>query len=108
MGSNSRQVQSGQKESSERKLKARLALLTEKGIESHNIDKDAVVKHLRANIRAINTRLKAIDAIGKKNEDLAKMKAEKAAAPKESSEGTKKKKEEKAPAEGKEKKKKKE
>ena len=40
------------------------------------------------------------------NEELAKMKAEKAAAPQESPEGTKKKKEEKAPAEGKEKKKK--
>ncbi len=83
MGSNSRQVQNGQKESFERKLKARLAFLSEKGIESREIDKDAIVKHLQANIRAINTRLKAIDANEKKNEELAKIKAEKAAAPRE-------------------------
>ncbi len=108
MGSNDKQVQIGQKESFERKLKDRQTLLSEKGIESHRIEKDAVVKHLQANIRAINNRLKAIDANEKKNEELAKMKAEKAAAPKEDAETIKKKKEEKAPVEGKEKKKKKE
>ena len=103
MGSNSRQVQTGQKESIERKLKVRLAFLSEKGIESREIDKDAIVKHLQANIRAINTRLKAIGANEKKNEELAKIKAEKAAAPRGDF-----KKEEKTPVEGKEKKKKKE
>jgi len=108
MGSNSKQVQTGQKETFERKLKERLAFLSEKGIESQRIEKDAIVKHLQANIRAINNRLKAIDANKKKDEELAKMKAVKAAAPKEDPGGTKKKKEEKAPAEGKEKKKKKE
>ena len=108
MGSNSKQVQTGQKESFERKLKDRQAFLSEKGVESQGIEKDAIVKHLQANIRAINNRLKAIDATEKKNAELAKMKAERAAAPKEDSEGIKKKKEEKAPAEGKEKKKKKE
>jgi DNA polymerase III delta prime subunit len=103
-----RQVPTGQKESLELKLKNRLAYLSEKGIESPAIDKDPIVKHLKADIRAINSRLKAIDALEKKDEELAKRKIEKAAAPKEASEGTKKKKEEAAPAEGKEKKKKKE
>ena len=108
MGSNSKQVQIGQKESFERKLKGRLAFLSEKGIESREIDKDAVVKHLQANIRAINTRLKAIDATEKKNAELTKMKAEKAAVPRAGSEGSKKKSKEETPVEGKGKKKKKE
>jgi hypothetical protein len=108
MGSNQKQVQTGQKESFERKLKDRLAFLSEKGIESHKIDKDTLVKNLRANIRAINTRLKAIDANEKKNEELAIMKAEKAAAPREDPEGIKRKEVKETSVEGKEKKKKKE
>jgi len=108
MGSNQKQVQTGQKESFERQLKDRLAALSEKGTESHKIDKDTLVKNLRANIRAINTRLKAIDANEKKCEELAKMKAEKAAAAQEDPEGIKKKKMKEEPVEGKEKKKKKE
>jgi hypothetical protein len=108
MGSNQKQVQTGQKESFERKLKDRLAFLSEKGIESNKINKDMLVKHLRANIRAIDTRLKAIDSIAKKNEELAIHKKEKAAAPQKDSEENKKKKVEETPAEGKQKKKKKE
>lgn len=108
MRSNKKQVPTGQKESFERKLKNRLAYLSEKGTESRIIDKDPIIKHLQANIRAINTRLKAIDANEKKDEELAKRKIEKTIAPQEVSEGTKKRKEEKTPAEGKEKKKKKE
>lgn len=108
MRSNKRQVQTGQKESFERRLKNRLAYLSEKGIESPVIDKDGIVKHLQANIRAINLTLKTIDGQEKKNEELAKKKVEKAAAPQEVSEVTKKKKDKETPAEGKEKKKKKE
>lgn len=108
MGSNKKHVQTGQKESFERKLKERLAFLSDKGVETHNIDKDALVKHLKANIRAINNRLKAIDANERKDEELAKKKVEKAAAPQEDSDGIKKKKKTETPVEGKEKKKKKE
>ena len=108
MGSNQKQVQTGQKEYFERKLKDRLAFLSEKGVESKNIDKDSLVKHFKANIRSMNTRLKAIDALEKKDEELAKMKTERAAAPQEDSKGIKKKKAEEKPVEGKEKKKKKE
>jgi hypothetical protein len=79
MGLNQKQAQTGQKEIFERKLIARLAFLSEKGIESLKIEKDTLVKNLRANIRAVNTRLKATDANEKKNEELAKMKAEKTA-----------------------------
>jgi len=108
LGSNQKQVQTGQKESFERKLKERLDLLSERGIESHKIDKDPLAKNLRANIRATQTRLKAIDANEKKNEELAKMKAEKAAATQGDAEGNKKKKIKETPVAGKEKKKKKE
>ena len=115
MGSKQRQAQTGQKESFERKLKDRLAFLSEEGIESRKIDRDTLVRKLRANIGAINTRLKAIDANEKKTEELARMKVEKAAAPrkdpegiKEKPEGIKEKKVKEPPVEGKEKKKKKE
>ncbi|MCX5829174.1 MAG: hypothetical protein NTV58_14400 [Deltaproteobacteria bacterium] len=107
MGSKQKQAQIGQKESFERKLKNRLALLSEEGIESRKIDKDSLVKKLRANVEAINTRLKAIDANEKKNEELARMKLEKAAAPRKEPEGIKEKKVKETPVEVKEKKKKK-
>ena len=107
MGSKQKQAQIGQKESFERKLKNRLALLSEDGIESQKIDRDVLVKKLRANVEAINTRLKAIDANEKKNEELARMKLEKAAAPRKEPEAIKEKKAKEAPVEVKEKKKKK-
>ncbi len=107
MGSNKKDVQNGQKDSFERRLKDRLAYLSGTGVESYKIKKDGLVKHLQANIRAINTRLKTIDASEKKNEELAKIKAERLVAIREAAAGTKKKKQEEKPAEGKEKKKKK-
>ncbi|MCK9195353.1 MAG: hypothetical protein M0P16_00045 [Syntrophales bacterium] len=107
MGSKQKQAQIGQKESFERKLKNRLTLLSEEGIESRKIDKDVLVKKLRANVEAINTRLKAIDANEKKNEELVRMKLEKAEAPRKEPEGIKEKKVKEAPVEVKEKKKKK-
>jgi hypothetical protein len=108
MGSKHKQAQTGRRESFERKLKDRLALLSKEGIESRQVDRDALVKKLRANINAVNTRLKAIDANEKKTEELAKMKVEKAAVPRKDPEGIKEKKEKETPVEGKGKKKKKE
>jgi len=107
MGSKQKQTQIGQKESFERKLKNRLALLSEEGIEARKIDRDVLVKKLRANVEAINTRLKTIEASEKKNEELARLKLEKAAAPRKEPEATKEKKPKEAPVEVKEKKKKK-
>jgi len=108
MGSKQKQTQNKQKACLERNLKDRLAVLSEKGIESREIDKDTLVKKLRANIRAINTRLKAIDANEKKTEELAMIKVEKASAPRKDPEGIKEKKVKEAPVVGKEKQKKKE
>jgi hypothetical protein len=110
MGSRKKEAQERQKAYFERRLEERLSFLAKKGVEAPGIDKDALVKKLRANIRAINDRLKAIAGNEKRTEELAKIKAEKAALPplpKDQQEGKGKKSKE-APEEGKEKKKKKE
>jgi len=92
-----------QKASFERKLEDRLSYLSNKGIESPKIGKDIIVKKLRADINAVNTRLKWIADNEKKTEELAKIKAEKTAAPREDQEDGKVKKSKEAPAAGKEK-----
>ena len=107
MGSKQKETQSGQKAFLEQKLENRLTLLSGKGIESFEINKDVHVKKLRANIKAVNARLKAIADIEKKTEELARIKAEKAALPAKEKESIKTKKSEEAPEKGKEKKKKK-
>jgi len=110
MGSRKKEAQERQKADFERRLEERLSFLAKKGIESPGINKDTLVKKLRANIRAINVRLKAIAGNEKRTEELAKIKAEKAALPpppKDKEEGKGKKSKE-APIEGKEKKRKKE
>jgi len=106
MGSK-KETQSEQKAYLERKLENRLKLLSGRGIESPEINKDVLVKKLRANIKAVNVRMNAIADIEKKTEELAKIKAEKAAIPAKEKESSKTKKAEEAPEKGKEKKKKK-
>ena len=122
MASKLKQTQLRRKEQYERRLNTRLALLAERKTDPSKIDKDPLVKNLRANIVATELRLKAIAKIEQRTAELAKAKAEKveaakaakAPAPEKAQEGGKekakgKKKEAKeAPAEGKEKKKKKE
>lgn len=102
-----KETQSERKSNLEGKLANRLKLLSEKGIESLDINKDVLVKKLRANIKAVNARLNAIADIEKKTEELAKIKSEKAALPAKEKESAKAKKAEEAPEGGKEKKKKK-
>ena len=67
------------------------------------INKDVIVKKLRADINAVSTRLKWIADNEKRTEELAKIKAAKTAAPREDQEGGKDKKSKESPAEGKEK-----
>jgi hypothetical protein len=107
MGANRKQAQAERRAYFERRLKDRLSFLSEKGIESPKVAKDTIVKNLRANIAAINVRLKTIARYEEKTEELAKRKTEKAAAPQKDAEGSKEKKAKEAPVEGKEKKKKK-
>jgi len=66
----------------EEKLNQRLSLLADKGAESQKISKDTTVRKLRAKMRETDKRLKAIQGKEKKTEEMAKIKAEKLAAPK--------------------------
>jgi len=106
MGSKQKQTQMDQKAYFEQGLEDRLSSLSKRGIESPRIDKDPLVKKLRAKIRAVNDRLKVIAAYEKRTAELAKIKAERAAAPPKGRERGKEKKAKEAPEEGKAKKKK--
>lgn len=104
MGLKRKQMQMGQKAYFEQKLQNRLYFLSGKRIEAPKIDKDPLVRKLQANIRAVNNRLRLIADNEKRMEEMAKIKAERAAAPLEKQEGDKVEKPKKAPEEGKEKK----
>lgn len=108
MGSKQKQTQTEQKANFERKLEDRLSFLSEKGTESLRIKRDPIVKKLRAHIKAVSARLKTIASQEKRTEELAKIKAEKAAAPPKDQESAKGKKSKETPQEDKGKKKKKE
>ena len=77
MASKLKTTQMGRKEQYERRLANRLALLSEKKTEPSMIEKDPLVKNLRANIKATDLRLKAIAKIEQRTAELAKIKAEK-------------------------------
>ncbi len=88
----------------EQKLKDRLKSLSVKGVEPAKVDKDPLVRNLKAEIRTVNRRLRAIAAQEKLAEELVKRKAAKAAAPAKEEEGGKPEKPKKGSAEAKEKK----
>ena len=66
-----------QKDYLEVKLKERLAILAEQGIEPQRAAKDTAVRKIRAELRATTSRLAVIEGKEKKIEDMAKKKAEK-------------------------------
>ncbi len=94
-----------QKAEWEGKLKKRLALLGTKGLDEKKIARDVGIKELKAKIKESDLRLRAIDATDKRTAELAAIKAERLAQPKE--ETPKAKKKEEPPPEAKPKKKKK-
>jgi len=104
MGLKWKQIQMRQKAYVEQKLQNRLSFLSGKEIEAPKIDKDPLVRKLQANIRALNKRLRLIADHEKRTEEMAKIKADRAAAPPKEQEGGKVGKPKKAPEEGKEKK----
>jgi hypothetical protein len=71
-------------------LEQRLSLLTEKGLEADAISRDTTVRKLRAKIRETGQRLRAIEGKEKKAEEMARVKAEKLAAPKKEKSSKKK------------------
>jgi hypothetical protein len=91
MASKSLEARENQKGYWGSKLNQRLSFLTEKGFEPGKIAKDGIVRKFRAKIRETESRLKTIASQEKKVEEMARIKAEKAAAPKQ--EKVKKKKE---------------
>jgi len=96
-----KQARERQKAYYDQQLRDRLAFLSEKGITADRADKDPIVRKLKADVRAAAGRLRVIAAHEKKTEELAKMKAEKAAAPRIEQEAGKSDKPKKAPEEGK-------
>ena len=104
MGLKRKQMLIRQKAYFEQKLKNRLSFLSGKGIEAPKADKDTLVRKIQASIRAVNNRLRLIADDEKRTEEMAKIKAERAAAPLKEKEGGKAEKPKKAPEEGKEKK----
>jgi hypothetical protein len=101
MGLKRKQMQIRQKAYFEQKLKDRLSFLSEKAIVSPKADKDTLVRKLKANIKAVNKRLRLISDNEKRTEEMAKIKAERAAAALKEQESGKVEKPRKAPEEGK-------
>jgi hypothetical protein len=101
----SKETRLRQKAEWEVKLKKRVALLGEKGFDEKKIARDVGVKELKAKIKESQVRLRAIDANEKRTAELAAIKAERLAKPKE--EAPKAKKAAEPPPEAKSKKKKK-
>jgi response regulator RpfG family c-di-GMP phosphodiesterase len=83
MASESKETRLKQKAALEAKLQKRLALLAEKGLDEKKIARDVLVKQLKADIKSTESRLKTIAAHVKRTEELAAMKAERLAKPKE-------------------------
>ena len=104
MGFRRKQMLIQQRASFELTLQERLAFLSGKGIVSPKADKDTIVKKLKADIKAVNMRLRTVAANDKRTEELARTKAERAAAPRKDQEAGKDVKPKKAPEEGKAKK----
>ena len=96
MASKSKEAREGQKEYWGNKLNQRLSFLADKGFEPGKIAKDNTVRKIRAKIRETESRLKAIAGVEKKAKEMTRIKAEKAAVPKEEK-GKKKKEVEKSP-----------
>ena len=74
----------------ENKLNQRLSVLSEKGLEPKKIAIDTAVRKIRAKLRDTQGRLRVISRMEKKVEEMAEIKAQKLAAPKDKKSGKKK------------------
>ena len=95
MGMKRKQVLMRQKERFERELKSRRELLSGKGIEPRKADRDTLVRKYQADIKAVQSRLRLIEDNEKRIEETARIKAERAAAPRKEKESGKSEKPEK-------------
>ena len=104
MGSMRKQMLIQQKASFEQTLKERLAYLAGKEDKSLKPERDTIVRKLKADIKAVKNRVRTVTDIEKRTEEMARIKAEKAAAPKKEAEPAKAEKPKKGGEEGKAKK----
>jgi hypothetical protein len=86
MSSRRKEIVTAQKASFEQMLKNRLAKLAEKGIKGKQADRDPIAKKLKAEVKASTKRLARIAELEKRTEEMIRIKAEKAAAPKKAEE----------------------
>ena len=107
MASERKETRLKQKALWEERLQKRLALLEGKGLDKQTIARDVLVRKLQAKLKESLVRLRAIDAKEKRTADLAAVKAERLARPKEEAPKAKKAAEPPPAAEAKPKKKKK-
>jgi len=82
MASKAKEARLEQRHYWDEQLEQRLSLLTGKGLDADAISRDTTVRKLRAKIRETRQRLRAIEGKEKKAEEMARIKAEKLAAPK--------------------------
>ncbi len=101
MGLKRKQMQLRHKADFEQELQNRLSFLSAKGIEAPKADKDPIVRKLKADIRAAKNRLRRIADHEKRTEEMAKIKADRAAAPAKEQEAGKAEKPKKTLEEGK-------
>lgn len=85
----------------EHDLQERMSFLSGKGVASRQADRDPILRKLKADVKASNNRLRLIVENEKRTEEMAKAKAERAAAPREEKQAGKGEKARKASDEGK-------
>jgi membrane protein involved in colicin uptake len=90
-----------QRASFELTLRNRLSFLSERGLTTPKAEKDTIVRKLKADIKAVNKRLRTVAEHDKRTEELATTKAERKAAPRKEQEAAKSEKPKKAGEEGK-------
>jgi len=83
MGSQSRVVREKQIEKAKSDLAGMEEKLRKKGLKPEVVGKNSEIRALKAKVRQLNSALETIDRLEKKNEELKKHKAEKAARPPE-------------------------
>lgn len=97
MPSKSREARERQKQYWEKRLEQRLSHLAEKGLGQKEAAKDSAVRKIRANLRDTESRLQVIRHLEKRNEEMAKARAEKESVPKAEKSKKKKSAEEETP-----------
>ena len=90
MKSESKTTRLQQQISLEKKLQKRLAQLAERGLQEKMIAKDALVKELKAHLDKTAMRLRAIEAVVKRTEELSARKADRLQNPPENAAKVKK------------------